>query len=71
MLCYTELRHAAVVVGIIRKLINAIIRQSNLIGRFCAEQEMIQIFKPYCLEIKDKKIFGNYPEMCHIMEGTA
>lgn len=60
MLCYAKLRHAAVVIGLIRKLINAIIRRSNLIGRFCAEWEMIQIFEPYCLEIKDKKILATF-----------
>lgn len=43
---------------LIRKLINAIIRRSNLIGRFCAEQEIIQYFKPYGLAIKDKKNDG-------------
>lgn len=39
----------------IQKLINAIIHRTNLIGRFCTEQEIIQIFKPYGLEIKEKK----------------
>lgn len=58
MFYYTKLRHAVVVVGLIRKLINAIIRRSNLIGRFCAKQEMIQTFKPYGFVIKDKKNDG-------------
>lgn len=42
----------------IQKLINAIIQRTNLIGRFCTEQEIIQIFKPYGLEIKGKKKDG-------------
>lgn len=40
---------------LIRKLINAIIQRTNLIGRFCTEQEIIQIFQPYGLEIREKK----------------
>lgn len=42
----------------IRKLMNAIIQRANLIGRFCTEQEMIQIFEPYGFQIKEKKKDG-------------
>ena len=47
---------------VIRKLINAIIQCINLNGRFCTEQEIIQIFKPYDLEKKEKRkmVFSKY-----------
>ena len=39
-----------------------IIQRIDLNGRFCTEQEIIQIFKPYGLEIKEKKkdVFFKY-----------
>lgn len=43
---------------LIRKLINAIVKRMNLAGRFCTEQEMIRLFKPYGLEIRGKRREG-------------
>lgn len=44
--------------GLIRRFINAAVKRMNLVGRFCTEQEMIQIFRPYGLKIKAKRKDG-------------
>ncbi len=41
--------------NLIRKLINTVVKWTNLIGRFSTEQEIILIFKPYGFEIKEKR----------------